>query len=286
VTRAPARRRSPRSASRSAATVLLKWLGERGADAPVKTAVAVSVPFLLGEAADRMERGWSRLYQTPPRRPAARELRAQVPAHTLAAVVDVRRLRTFRQFDDQVTAPLHGSPASTTTTAGRAAGSSSRRIRVPTLIVHARDDPFMWPRTVPSRGELSEIRPARGDGARGHVGFVGGALAVAAAMVAGWQDRRAPRRASVNGSASLKPSTTLTPERYLGGTKPTRWSAILCGMRRPRRRFRSSHHPPPIAAWRPLPPTTRSTMERPLARLLHPTGWISRSSRRPPRRGR
>jgi len=44
--------------------VLLKWLGEQGAQAPLKTAVAVSVPFLLGEAADRMERGWSRLYQT------------------------------------------------------------------------------------------------------------------------------------------------------------------------------------------------------------------------------
>ena len=154
--------------------VLLKWLGERGADAPLTTAVAVSVPFLLGEAANRMERGWSRLYQAHLvgrlRRSYLRKF-----AHAPSPLrVDVGRLRTFRQFDDQVTAPLHGF-AGVDDYYGR---SSSRqflaRIRVPTMIVHARDDPFMWPRTIPSASELSESVRLEVTENGGHVGFVAG----------------------------------------------------------------------------------------------------------------
>ncbi len=42
--------------------VLLKWLGEKGEAAPLQRAMAVSVPFLLDRAADRLDRGFSRLY--------------------------------------------------------------------------------------------------------------------------------------------------------------------------------------------------------------------------------
>ena len=45
------------------ANVLLKWLGEQGEKASVERAMAVSVPFLLNEAADRLDQGFSRLYQ-------------------------------------------------------------------------------------------------------------------------------------------------------------------------------------------------------------------------------
>ena len=43
--------------------VLLKWLAEQGAGAEVAAAAAVSVPFLLGRVADRLERGFSRVYK-------------------------------------------------------------------------------------------------------------------------------------------------------------------------------------------------------------------------------
>ncbi len=43
--------------------VLLKWLGEQGCDAPVSTAIAISVPFDLDSAARQLERGLSRIYR-------------------------------------------------------------------------------------------------------------------------------------------------------------------------------------------------------------------------------
>jgi len=177
--------------------VLLKWLGERGAEAPLRTAVAVSVPFLLGEAADRMERGWSRLYQTH----LVGRLRASY-ARKFQRIALGRCQSTCDGCGPSASSttrsprPCTGSRASTTTTADRAAGSSSSAIRVPTLIVHARDDPFMWPRTVPSRGELSESVQLEVTEHGGHVGFVAGRWPVATAVVAGRADRRAPRRAS------------------------------------------------------------------------------------------
>ena len=42
---------------------LLKWLGQSGNDNPLTKAVAVSVPFVLNDAAKRLEQGVSRLYQ-------------------------------------------------------------------------------------------------------------------------------------------------------------------------------------------------------------------------------
>ncbi len=106
-TGAPAVRRGRLLARRQRAAEVARraW---RGGASP--TAVAVSVPFLLGEAADRMERGWSRLYQYPPRRPAAsRATRASSRAcprrcrsTCAAAATDLPDLRR------PVTAPLHG----------------------------------------------------------------------------------------------------------------------------------------------------------------------------------
>ncbi|MCU0971787.1 MAG: hydrolase, partial [Gammaproteobacteria bacterium] len=86
-------------------------LDQRGDSAPVRTAVAVSVPFLLGEAAERMETGWSRLYQWQLVRSLRRSYRRKLPrlaAHLPVDATELERLRTFRTFDDRVTAPLHG----------------------------------------------------------------------------------------------------------------------------------------------------------------------------------
>ena len=43
--------------------VLLKYLGEQGRGSPLRAAAAVSVPFNLGIAAQRLDNGFSRVYQ-------------------------------------------------------------------------------------------------------------------------------------------------------------------------------------------------------------------------------
>jgi predicted alpha/beta-fold hydrolase len=169
---------------------LLKWLGEQGRRAPLTAAVAVSVPFLLDDAARRLEQGFSRLYQWWLMRSLIAKLRGKF--RDRPAPVDFGTLRAWhsmRRFDETVTAPLHGFAGA----ADYYARSSSRAylsvITVPTLVLHARDDPFMTEAALPRPEEVSgavslEICPHGG-----HVGFVGGAAPWRARY---WLDERIP----------------------------------------------------------------------------------------------
>jgi len=155
--------------------VLLKWLGEHGRTAPVDAAAAVCVPMDLAVCAARMEQGFSRLYLWWLVRALKRKVLAKHGRRPGELdLARVRRARGFREFDDLVTAPLHGF---------RDAGeyyrlASSRpylaAIRRPTLIVQARDDPFMTAQVLPDAASLPPqvelAAPAHG----GHVGFVAG----------------------------------------------------------------------------------------------------------------
>jgi uncharacterized protein len=157
--------------------VLLKWLGEQGAGAGLDAAVAVSVPFTLSAAADRLTRGLSRIYQQR----LIADLRAKMQRKFSrgACPIDLHRAgrsRNFWEFDDCVTAPLHGFAD----VHDYYARSSSRQflggIRVPTLILHAEDDPFMSPEVIPSPDELSPCTRLEVSARGGHVGFVQGAV--------------------------------------------------------------------------------------------------------------
>jgi uncharacterized protein len=156
---------------------LLKFLGERGDDAPVRAAVAVSVPFDLGLGADKLDASFlGRRYA----RHFVRRLQAKY-RHKLELVgdrVDPERVLTargFRDFDEAATARLHGFDGAE----GYYATCSSRgfvhAIRIPTLLIQAMDDPFVDERGIPheeiaSNPWLQSAFTAHG----GHVGFVEG----------------------------------------------------------------------------------------------------------------
>jgi predicted alpha/beta-fold hydrolase len=155
--------------------VLLKWLAEKREDAGVAGAVAVSVPFVLGAAARRLNQGLSRTYQWLLLRNLHNKLRVKFRNRT--APIDLERLaswRTFELFDHHVTAKLHGFEG----VEDYYRRSSSRQyladIAAPTLIVHARDDPFMTPEVIPSSEELSPTTRLEVSRTGGHVGFVAG----------------------------------------------------------------------------------------------------------------
>ena len=156
--------------------VVLKWLGEQGDGAQPATAVAVSVPFRLADGAKRMSRGLSRVYE----RHLVSRLRAsykrKFTRRKSPLDVDIDTVDGFWAFDDRVTAPLHGF-RDVHDYYGR---SSSRQflgaIRRPTLIVHAADDPFMFPDTLPTEAEMSDSVTLELASHGGHVGFIGGGL--------------------------------------------------------------------------------------------------------------
>lgn len=160
--------------------VLLKWLGEMAGAIPssLKAAVAVSVPFDLSRSVDRINTGFSRLYEwlfLRSLKKKAFEKACRFPAHPAFARIDLAR--TLRGFDDVVTAPLHGFANADDYYARSSALGWLRPISVPTLLLSARDDPFL-PADVldivadiaETNGALTTEFVARG----GHVGFVGG----------------------------------------------------------------------------------------------------------------
>lgn len=155
--------------------VLLKWLGKAGGAAPLRAAVAVSVPYVLGGAAERLNHGFSRLYQWQLLRSlrnsvAEKRTRIKLPLR----IQDLSSLRSFRDFDEYVTAPLHGFDSADHYYTVSSSRQYLRGITTPTLLLHARDDPFMTENAVPGQKELSDSVALELSTHGGHVGFVAG----------------------------------------------------------------------------------------------------------------
>lgn len=155
---------------------LLKFLGERGdaAREDLHAAAAISVPYDLSAGADYLVRPGGRMYTWFLLRKLRRKIRAK--RHRMPPEVDTDRAlaaRTFREFDDAATAPLHLFEGAE----DYYRQSSSRRflanIRIPTLLVQSEDDPFLpaecLPRTAIRENPnlLGVVTPTGG-----HVGFV------------------------------------------------------------------------------------------------------------------
>lgn len=157
--------------------VLLKWLAETGAKAPVRAAVAVSVPFSLARVASKLERGASRLYQWRLVSAMKRKMRQKIRTRKMPANIgNFADARTFHQFDNQVTAPLHGFVDADDYYQRASCGPLLHGLRVPTLIIHALDDPFMTPSVVPRAEQLSPHVRLELSAQGGHVGFIAGEL--------------------------------------------------------------------------------------------------------------
>jgi predicted alpha/beta-fold hydrolase len=157
--------------------VLLKFLGERGDTSALDAAVAVSVPFDLAAGADVLEQGFARFYSWYLLRKLRRKVRAK--AAMLRDRIDVDRAvraRTFWEFDGEGTARLHGFADAADYYGRSSSGQFVDRIRVPTLLVHSRDDPFLPADVLPDEQTLERhpwVHPYYTD-AGGHVGFVAG----------------------------------------------------------------------------------------------------------------
>lgn len=157
--------------------VLLKWLGETAEQNPLHAAIAVSVPFDLQQAADYLNRGASRFYQWW----LVRQLRATVKNKfkkitAPIALHNLYKLRSFWDFDDQVTAPLHGFRDAMDYYQQSSSKQFLAKIKVPTLIIHSKDDPFIPHTALPQTHELSPHITLEITEKGGHVGFITGKL--------------------------------------------------------------------------------------------------------------
>ena len=164
--------------------VLLKWLGEKRGTVDLLGAAAVSVPLQLDRCADRLDRGFSRLY----RNWLLRELKDYIRhkrAHLsrlgrveerekLDRLGDLSDIRSFWDYDGRVVARLYGFRDAADYYRQCSSRQYLQDIRIPTLIVQAGDDPFTSPEVLPGEAELSSHVRLEITAGGGHVGFVAG----------------------------------------------------------------------------------------------------------------
>jgi len=155
--------------------VLLKWLGETGQNNPLTAAAAISVPFELQKTIRRVQQGFSRLYQWH----LLKSLRTRLGEKFSVQIAPIdlppfENLQTIEEFDNQFTAPLHGFANADEYYRESSSRQYLRNITVPTLLINAKDDPFMTEDILPRSEELSEQVQLEVTSAGGHVGFVSG----------------------------------------------------------------------------------------------------------------
>jgi len=158
---------------------LLKWLGETGAaaGAHLQAAAAVSAPLDLMASGAALAQGlnliYTRMFLSTLRRKSMEKL-TRFPG--LFDRNSMLRARTLRQFDDVVTAPLHGYRDTDDywTRASSKRGLAS--VRLPTLVLNAKNDPFLPASHLPAAQEVSPMVQLEQPKEGGHAGFVGGAF--------------------------------------------------------------------------------------------------------------
>lgn len=160
------------------ANVLVKYCGEQAANNPLRAAVAVCPPLSLAACANRINQGSSKLYQ--------RYLLRRLKTATLQKLTmhrdfplpltpqQVQSFRSIMEFDEHYTAPIHGF-LNAQDYYQRASGLAFlKHISIPTLIIHAKDDPFLSDDVIPKATELSPSIEYQLCQRGGHVGFVTG----------------------------------------------------------------------------------------------------------------
>ncbi len=154
---------------------LLKLLGEQGASLQLEKAVAISAPLNLAAAGRALDAGLSREIYT---RIFLRSLKRKTMEKLRQQAISVDRLRlknarTFWEFDDAVTAPLHGFLGADDYWARSSSAPWLRHIRVPTLIINARSDPFMPEAALDAIGAVPANVVLEFPRSGGHAGFPG-----------------------------------------------------------------------------------------------------------------
>jgi len=157
------------------ANALLKWLGETGDSNPLQKAVAVSAPFRLHDAAKRLEKGVSKIYREHLLKSLRKTYVDKFKAVKSPLNVNVKQLKSFWDYDDKITAPLHGFKGAQEYYDTCSCRQFLKNIKTKTRIIHSLDDPFMFNHTAPKASELSDSIDCVFTQRGGHVGFVSSA---------------------------------------------------------------------------------------------------------------
>ena len=154
---------------------LLKYLGEAGPAAAPRRAVAVSAPLDVAACGRALDRGLNRRLYT---RMFLFTLKGKALAKISLGWIRgdpgrIARLSTLHEFDELVTAPLHGFRDADDYWRRASSGPLLGGIAVPTLVLNARNDPFLPPRALDAIGPPAPAVVLEFPRSGGHAGFPG-----------------------------------------------------------------------------------------------------------------
>ncbi|SFM20960.1 YheT family hydrolase [Marinobacter zhejiangensis] len=152
------------------------YLGQQGSevDARIRGAVTFSVPCDLAGSARVLAKPSRKIYMQRFLSDLHRKM--EVKSRLFPGVIDVQgfaEIRSFQEFDDRYTAPLHGFRDAEDYWAQSSCLGRLKDICVPSLMVNAKDDPFLSEQCFPDNPEvLGQCVTLEAPRWGGHVGFV------------------------------------------------------------------------------------------------------------------
>jgi predicted alpha/beta-fold hydrolase len=158
-------------------SALLNWLGRMGerASDTLDAAAAIAAPLDLVAAGRSIDTGFNRVYARhflTTLRPKSLSMAARFPG--LLNATKIRAVRTMWEFDDIVTAPLHGFTGTLDYWTRASSKPWLNDVRLPTLVLNARNDPFIPAASLPARREASAAVRLEQPETGGHAGFPAG----------------------------------------------------------------------------------------------------------------
>jgi predicted alpha/beta-fold hydrolase len=151
--------------------VTLKYAGE-GMPSIVKKVVGLSVPLDLKTSSEKISLPSNRIYANR----FLKSLKNKIYLKSLVMkgldISNIEKIRTLKEFDDRYTAPLHGFHDAEEYYNKCSSIRFINLIKVPTLIINAKNDPFLSTACFPydqlkNHAFILFESPERG----GHVGF-------------------------------------------------------------------------------------------------------------------
>lgn len=153
----------------------MKYLGEQGKSLNriVRKAVAISIPCDLGSSSRKLAAVSNRIYMKYFLSSLTKKARAKAEQFPGMFNTDgLESMNSFGEFDEQITAPLHGFDSAEDYWQKSSSRPFIPKITVPTLLLAARNDPFLTETCFPEdEARTSKLFHLEAPRAGGHVGF-------------------------------------------------------------------------------------------------------------------
>lgn len=161
--------------------VLLKLLGEDGQETPFKAAISICAPLDLGICADSISKGFSKVYEYIILKTLKKDLLIKYEIYDVEKITklkkeDVKKIKTIKEFDEKYTSKIFNFKTSKNYYNLSSSKQYLKYIKIDTLLIHSRNDPFMNKDVLPLKNDLSSCVSIKVHKDGGHIGFISGTI--------------------------------------------------------------------------------------------------------------